>query len=119
MLDFQKTYTIRCLNQQPDLDELVRLFLNNLTSRSCGIFNLKKYFSVYLTTCDEAVIGSNNLNFEIRIYFFRRREHSSSIFLILTFNHLNWLGCLQSLYLRPLIFFGTRSTLRILEIHMS
>ncbi len=118
MLDFQKTYTITCVNQQPDLDSLVRLFLNNLARRSLGIFNLKKYFSVYLTTCDEAVIGSNNLNFEIRIYFFRRREHTSSIFLIFAFNHLNWLGGLQSLYLRPLIFLGIRSTLRIIGTPM-
>ncbi len=115
MFDYQITHTIKFSKGQPDLDSLVRLFLATLANRSGKILRLRKYFRLYFTTNEEAVLGSNHRNLEIRLYFIRRKEISCEVFLILVLSDLNWKGSLQSLYLRPFLLLILWSALLIMK----
>ena len=114
MLNYQIVHTFKWSKGQPDPERLVRLFLDTLASRF-GIFGLWKYFGMYLIEKEEAVLGSNHRNFEIRLYFIRRRESSGNVFLILALYHLNWMGILQSMYLRPFLLIILWLALRLMR----
>jgi len=119
MFDHQVVYTIRRPKAQPDLEPLVRLFLNALPACSGKFINTQKYFNLYFMEKDETVLGSNLKNFEIRLYFIRSIKLSVNVFIIFELNNLNLLGILQSLYLYPLFLFVLRRTLRSLNIRVS
>jgi len=119
MIDYQVIHTIRFSKGQPDLETLVRLFLSALPSRSGKFLWLRKYFRVYFTADQEAVLGSNLRNMEIRLYFIQSREIPGHVFLILVLYNLNWKGSLQSLYLRPFLLIILWIALRLMKIRHS
>ncbi len=119
MFDHQVVYTIRKTKAQPDLESLVRLFLNALPACSWKFIDVHKYFSLYYMEKDETVLGSNLRNLEIRLYFIHGKKLSANIFMIFTLNNLNITGLLQSLYLYPLLLITLRCTLRTMNIHIN
>ena len=115
MFDGQNVYTFKSLNGQPDLETLVRLFLDTISNRAGKKLNSAKYFGTLFTSNDECVLGSNQRNFEVRLYFLNRRETSGELFIIFILNNLNWIGGLKSLYLIPSLKIILWFTLRILR----
>lgn len=103
MFDHQVLYAVRWPLEQPDLESMVRLFLSFLPMRFRRILDLNQYFRIYLIAKDDAVLGTDRHNIEIRLYFIRRRQLSDNIFLLLTINHLNPAGFVQSFCIRPLL----------------
>ena len=102
---------------QPDLDTLVRLFISALNKRPANYFKIRKYFRIFLKSEDEAVLGSNRRNLEIRLYVMRHKNISNEIFFVLALYKLNWLGYLQSVYLHPLLKILLWSMLRTIKNH--
>ena len=114
MFDYQIVHNLKMLQEQPDLDSMVRLFLDSF-SRSVSIFNPAKFFKVLLSSDGEQVLGSTLRNIEVRLYFICHRQTSGEIFVILVMNSLNWKGSLQTLYLSPFIILTTWLALRKLK----
>ena len=112
MFNQQAFYTVRWPWEQPDLESMVRLFLGFLPLRFRRILDLSQYFRIYLIAKDDAVLGTDQHNIEIRLYFIRRRQLSDNIFLLLTINHLNPAGFVQSFCIRPILSCIIRITLR-------
>jgi hypothetical protein len=100
MFDYQVFRIIKWPHRQPDLAAVVRLFLNSIPSWLIRLADSHKYFRIYSLARNEAVLGSNNKNFEIRLYFNRCEELSKRIFLCFAIYPLNGIGYLQSIYLR-------------------
>jgi hypothetical protein len=119
MIDYQVMHTIKFSKGQPDLEALVRLFLSALPCRSGKFLSLRKYFGLYFAADQEAVLGSNLRNMEIRLYFLQSKEIPGHVFLILVLYNLNWKGSLQSLYLRPFLLFALWAVLRLMKIRHS
>jgi hypothetical protein len=119
MIDYQVMHRIKFSKGQPDLKAVVRLFLSELPGCSGKFLSLHKYFGLYFTADQEAVLGSNLRNMEIRLYFIIPREIPGHIFLILVLYNLNWKGSLQSLYLRPFLLIIIWTALRLMKIRHS
>jgi hypothetical protein len=119
MFDYQVIHTIKLTMEQPDLETLVRLFLDSFSKPAGKFVNPSAYFRVLLSTSDEIVIGSNHRNFEVRLYFMLHKESSGEVFIIFIMNSLNWIGGLKSIYFRPFLKIIIRTMLRELRKHYS
>ena len=115
MFDYQVIRTIKFSQEQPDLEILVRLFLDTFDKPAGKLINPSVYFRILLVTNDEIVIGSNQRNFEVRIFFMRHKESAGEVFIIFTMNSFNWMGRLKSIYLYPLIKTIIRAMIRVLR----
>ena len=115
MFDYQVIHTIKLSKKQPDLEILVRLFLDTFSKPAAKFINPSVYFRVLLSTNDEIIIGSNHRDFEVRLYFLLHKESSGEVFIIFFMNTLNWMGGLKSIYLRPFLKIIIRVILRVLR----
>jgi len=115
MFDYQIIHNIKLSQEQPDLDSMVRLFLDTFSQSVVNIFNPAKYFKLLLSKDGEQVLGSTLRNIEVRLYFICHMETAVEIFIILVMNNLNWKGSLQSIYLRPFFLLTLWFALRKLK----
>lgn len=115
LFDYQVIRIIKMSQQQPDLEIPVRLFLDTFSKPAGEFIHLSDYFRILLAKNDEIVIGSNQRNFEIRIYFLRHKESAGEVFIIFTITSFNWMGRLKALYLYPLVKIIIRVTIRLLR----
>ena len=88
MFEFQSTRTIKWRGEEPDLEYLVRLFIESVPPGFKKFFDEHKYFRILYTDRNEAVLGSNLKNLEVRLYLFRREDASGAVFLILVLHNL-------------------------------
>jgi hypothetical protein len=115
LFDYQVIRIIKLSQEQPDLEILVRLFLDTFSKHAGKFINPSAYFRILLATNDEIVIGSNHWNFEVRIYFMQHKESAGEVFIIFTMNSFNWMGRLKSIYVYPLIKTIIRVMIRVLR----
>ena len=115
MFDYQVIHSLKLSKKQPDLETLVRLFLDTFSKPAGKFINPAVYFRILLSTDDEIIIGSNHRDFEVRLYFVLHMESPGEVFIIFIMNSLNWMGGLKSIYLRPFFKIIIRAILRVLR----
>jgi uncharacterized membrane protein len=113
--DYQMFRIIKCHQKQPVIELVFRLFLISIPSYFSRLFDIQRYFVNFYSSKNEAILGSNQKNFEIRLYLYRHNEIPGIIILCFAISYSNLIGHLQSLFFRLLLFLFLPSTTKSLE----
>lgn len=100
MFDHLHTHLIRWPHKQPDLNNVIRLFLEAIPLWLYRFIDLRKHLQVYYVKQNRAVLGANQKNLEFRVIFFNTEEFPGGLVLFFAVSHLNLIGYLQSFILR-------------------
>jgi hypothetical protein len=109
IFDYQTFHILEWFKKQPDLETMVRLFLDSLPYRPLKIY---RYFHTFYLRENEALLGTNRKNLEIRVFFYKTEKLPNSIIIRFAVSHLNPVGYLQSILFRILFFFLLQFTAR-------
>jgi len=100
MFDHLHIHMISWPRNQPDLTNVIRLFLKAIPFWLYKFIDLSRHLQIYYVKQNRAVLGANHKNMEFRLIFFKVEEFSGSIVLFFAISHLNKIGHLQSFCLR-------------------
>lgn len=110
IFDYQIFRILKWSKEQPDLEKVVRLLLSAFPYRP---INIRKLLKSFYTKENEALLGNNGRNFEIRLFLYKTRELPDSTIICLAISYQNLLGYFQSLLFRfifyPLLLISFRT----------
>jgi hypothetical protein len=114
VFDYQIFHLIKCEQKKPDLKPMVRLFFKCIPPWSLLFMDMKKQFGTYHVLDNEVRLGSNRINYEIRLYFYQTEELPQKVILCFAISHLNIMGYFQSLYFRFIFLFLLPSIVKLM-----
>jgi hypothetical protein len=101
IFDYQVFRMLKWSKKQPDLDKVVRLLLTSFPYRP---INIRKFLNIFYSKENEALLGNNGKNFEIRLFLYKIHEIPDITIICLAISYQNILGYFQSLLFRFIFY---------------